>query len=254
MPTATLNAFLCVCCFPKIQKRMFWGNLESEIASEQARSAALRDAFEGRRARYATAETTARNAELESPATHRSKCQSMLQFLTWQRKMMFHLIFIVLPCLIFRPEANWVFSCLHFGGSERYTCAYPCRRSVFPFHTWQGWAPCVPPGAALPPRSRHVRLLSNRETENPRLVWIPVFPSLQRSRARGCGRSTTDAFRAVCPYGRAVWGRLAIADAQPKMIDKLYLNMIAYCQDTSIIHHAFWDCWRTLLNKTVHQN
>ena len=40
------------------------GNLESEIASEQARSAALRDAFEGRRARYATAETTARNAEM----------------------------------------------------------------------------------------------------------------------------------------------------------------------------------------------
>ena len=39
------------------------GTLESEIASEQARSAALRDAFEGRRARYATAETAARNAE-----------------------------------------------------------------------------------------------------------------------------------------------------------------------------------------------
>lgn len=49
---------------------MFWfrrfetgGSLESEIASEQARSAALRDAFEGRRARYATAEEAARNAE-----------------------------------------------------------------------------------------------------------------------------------------------------------------------------------------------
>ena len=39
------------------------GSLESEIASEQARSAALRDAFEGRRARYATAEEAARNAE-----------------------------------------------------------------------------------------------------------------------------------------------------------------------------------------------
>lgn len=37
--------------------------MESEIASEQARSAALRDAFEGRRARYATAEEAARNAE-----------------------------------------------------------------------------------------------------------------------------------------------------------------------------------------------
>eukprot|EP00435_Cladocopium_sp_Y103_P031680 s1114_g8.t1 len=42
------------------------GSLESEIASEQARSAALRDAFEGRRARYATAEEAARNAEIST--------------------------------------------------------------------------------------------------------------------------------------------------------------------------------------------
>ena len=42
------------------------GALESEIASEEARAAALRDAFEGRRARYATAEQAARNAELST--------------------------------------------------------------------------------------------------------------------------------------------------------------------------------------------
>ncbi|CAJ1399440.1 unnamed protein product [Effrenium voratum] len=42
------------------------GSLESEIASEEARAAALREAFEGRRARFATAETAARNAELST--------------------------------------------------------------------------------------------------------------------------------------------------------------------------------------------
>lgn len=41
--------------------------MESEIASEQARSAALRDAFEGRRSRFATAETAAHNAETGDP-------------------------------------------------------------------------------------------------------------------------------------------------------------------------------------------
>mmetsp|Transcript_10547 Transcript_10547/g.19413 ORF Transcript_10547/g.19413 Transcript_10547/m.19413 type:complete len:739 (-) Transcript_10547:54-2270(-) len=42
------------------------GSLESEIASEEARASALREAFEGRRARFATAETAARNAELST--------------------------------------------------------------------------------------------------------------------------------------------------------------------------------------------
>merc|ERR1711971_710617 len=42
------------------------GSLESEIASEEARAAALRQAFEGRRARFTTAETAARNAELST--------------------------------------------------------------------------------------------------------------------------------------------------------------------------------------------
>eukprot|EP00929_Paragymnodinium_shiwhaense_P046183 TRINITY_DN23510_c0_g1_i3.p1 TRINITY_DN23510_c0_g1~~TRINITY_DN23510_c0_g1_i3.p1 ORF type:complete len:561 (+),score=162.40 TRINITY_DN23510_c0_g1_i3:150-1832(+) len=40
--------------------------LQSEIASEESRSSALREAFEGRRARFATAETAARNAELST--------------------------------------------------------------------------------------------------------------------------------------------------------------------------------------------
>lgn len=218
----------CNSTFPKTEKRKLWGNLESEIASEQARSAALRDAFEGRRARYATAETTARNAELESPA----KWWKLLQKLKLQL------------CL-FRFQADI---------------------SLFPFHTWQGWAPCVPPGAELPPRSLHVRLLSKcmekrlrecvpmrslfwSENEN----WLPIIGcrlhwtqdldlsnsemfrvSLQRSRARGCGRSATDAFRAVCPYGRAVWGRILAkiaTDAQGKMLDN---------------HFFQHGCWRTL--------
>jgi len=42
------------------------GSLESEIASEEARAAALRQAFEGRRQRFTTAETAARNAELST--------------------------------------------------------------------------------------------------------------------------------------------------------------------------------------------
>mmetsp|Transcript_85735 Transcript_85735/g.239704 ORF Transcript_85735/g.239704 Transcript_85735/m.239704 type:complete len:823 (+) Transcript_85735:105-2573(+) len=42
------------------------GSLESEIASEEARATALREAFEGRRARFTTAETAARNAELST--------------------------------------------------------------------------------------------------------------------------------------------------------------------------------------------
>jgi hypothetical protein len=42
------------------------GSLESEIASEEVRATALREAFEGRRARFATAETAARNAELST--------------------------------------------------------------------------------------------------------------------------------------------------------------------------------------------
>lgn len=49
------------------------GSLESEIASEQARSAALRDAFEGRRARYATAEEAARNAEISTMRAQRRR-------------------------------------------------------------------------------------------------------------------------------------------------------------------------------------
>jgi chromosome segregation ATPase len=42
------------------------GSLDSEIASEEVRATALREAFEGRRARFATAETAARNAELST--------------------------------------------------------------------------------------------------------------------------------------------------------------------------------------------
>ena len=42
------------------------GSLESEIASEEARAASLRDALEGRQARFATAEMAARNAELST--------------------------------------------------------------------------------------------------------------------------------------------------------------------------------------------
>eukprot|EP00928_Gymnodinium_smaydae_P042762 TRINITY_DN28763_c0_g1_i1.p1 TRINITY_DN28763_c0_g1~~TRINITY_DN28763_c0_g1_i1.p1 ORF type:complete len:769 (+),score=227.26 TRINITY_DN28763_c0_g1_i1:105-2411(+) len=41
-------------------------SLDGEIASEEARSAALREAFDGRRARFATAEAAARNAELST--------------------------------------------------------------------------------------------------------------------------------------------------------------------------------------------
>eukprot|EP00438_Fugacium_kawagutii_P017342 Skav229812 [mRNA] locus=scaffold567:364873:366064:- [translate_table: standard] len=47
--------------------RELLSTLESEIASEQARSAALRDAFEGRRSRFATAETGAHKAETGHP-------------------------------------------------------------------------------------------------------------------------------------------------------------------------------------------
>jgi len=42
------------------------GSLESEIESEEARAAALREAFEGRRSRFATAEAAARNAEIST--------------------------------------------------------------------------------------------------------------------------------------------------------------------------------------------
>lgn len=52
-----------------------------------------------------------------------------------------------------------------FCKSESYSYVFSCvfrfqADFSLPFHTWQGWAPCVPPGAELPPRSLHVRLLS----------------------------------------------------------------------------------------------
>lgn len=80
------------------------GSLESEIASEQARSAALRDAFEGRRARYATAEEAARNAEFggSGPGEEQHGLQEIISHIIYIYKHIeTYILYVCIECKLF---------------------------------------------------------------------------------------------------------------------------------------------------------
>ncbi|CAL1159062.1 unnamed protein product [Cladocopium goreaui] len=83
---------------------MCGGSLESEIASEQARSAALRDAFEGRRARYATAEEAARNAEFggSGPGEEQNGPQKIISHITYNIHISYiYIKYVCIECKLF---------------------------------------------------------------------------------------------------------------------------------------------------------